>query len=76
MVFAAIMYALVIARGIDAQSINFNYKVLCIRLIHCLPSSSFKSLTFDSSPRGQWKWKFDIPVSLYCHCNKPDMMTY
>lgn len=49
------------------------------RLIQCFANFNFNSITFDDSPRRQWKRKFEFPVSLFCHCNKPDMgdlMTY
>ena len=70
---AAIMFALAIARGRDPQTINFNYKLMRKKLIECLSNSNFNSITFDDSPRRQWKRKFEFSVALFCHCNKPDM---
>ena len=70
---AAIMFALAIARGRDPQTINFNYTLMRKKLIECLSNSNFNSITFDDSPRRQWKRKFEFSVALFCHCNKPDM---
>ena len=70
---AAIMFALGLARGRDPQKINVQYKLMRKKVIQCLMISSFSSITFDDSPLRQWKRKFEYPVSLFCHCNKPDM---
>ena len=70
---AAIMYALAIARDRDPQTINFNYKHLRQKLSNCLTNLSFSSITFADSPHGQWKRKFKLSVSLFCHCNRLDM---
>ena len=70
---AAIMFALAIARHLDPQKINFNYKLLCRKLLHCFEELSFNSTTFNDSPCRHWKRKFEFTVPLYCHCNKPDL---
>ena len=70
---ATIMFALAIARNLDPQTINFNYKQLRKRVIECLENSSFSSLTCKDSPRRQLKRKFDFTGPLFSHCNKPDL---
>ena len=70
---AAIVFALAIARNLDPTAINFNYKLLRKRLLECFENLSFKSITFNDSPRRQSKRKFEFTVPLFCHCNKPDL---
>ena len=70
---AAIMFALAIARHLDPQKINFNYKLVCRKLLYCFEELSFNSKTFDDRPRRHWKRKFECTIPLYCHCYKPDL---
>ena len=70
---AAIVFALAIARHLDPTTINFKYKQIRKRLIECFESLSFKSLTFNDSPRRKLKRKFEFAVPPFCHCNKPDL---
>ena len=69
---AAIVFALAIARNLNPTTINFKYKQLRKRLIECFENLTFKSITYDASPRRQLKRKFEFTVPLFCHCNKPD----
>ena len=69
---AAIVSALAIAKNLNPTTVNFKYKQLRKRLMECFDNLTFKSITFDASPRRQLKRKFEFTVPLFCHCNKPD----
>ena len=72
---AAIFHAACLSRKADPRKVHFNYSFLPKLLIKCLENGTFKIISFDGTPRSQYRRKglYQINVPLYCHCKMPDM---
>eukprot|EP00794_Sanderia_malayensis_P010302 gene10302-11365_t len=71
---AAIIHAIKLAKGLDPQSIKFNYKSLRQTLINDLSVNTFENIEkYHESPRHHKGHKYEIEVALYCTCRMLDL---
>ena len=69
--FAAIIFALTIARGRVPQTIHFTFKLMSRRSIHCFEDANFKCISFDNSSHRECERTVEFPVHLFfnlLHC--------